>query len=229
MAIVKPSEYPDWTVNVDGTDNDVVDPTSGQNNVVVPPAGKQLLGWDFKEKPPRNWFNWLARRTTQWIRWLDQEMAVLRASASSTTFNVVSGGGGSVVADGSKWMQLHKLPGTVKTVVCHCHFLFRPDAADNLYYVYAEIPDAFRPSVAAWAPGNLRVCSAVCVKTDGGVKTDIENIYAGVLRDGSTNKLVFSDKQMIFAEPTSGVFSGSGLIAGDGFFVFANLIWQAAT
>lgn len=72
----KPSVYPDWAVKVDGTDNDVVDGTTGQNNVVAPSAPKQLLGWEYNEKPPRQYFNWLARLVTQWIRWLDGEMTL---------------------------------------------------------------------------------------------------------------------------------------------------------
>lgn len=67
----KPTVYPDWAVNTDGTDNDVVDPDSGQNNVVEPAAGIKLTGWAYAELPPRQYFNWLSRIVTQWIRWFD--------------------------------------------------------------------------------------------------------------------------------------------------------------
>ena len=67
----RPSVFPDWAVNPDGTDHDVADGTTGQNNVVVPPPEKTLIGWQYNEKPPRQYFNWLARIVTQWIRWLD--------------------------------------------------------------------------------------------------------------------------------------------------------------
>ena len=88
MAIAKPTKIPQWTVNVDGSDNDVADPTSGQNNVVEPPAGKKLLGWDFKEKPPRNWFNWLSRLTAQWFLWLSEQTApVGKFSGSSPDYS----------------------------------------------------------------------------------------------------------------------------------------------
>jgi hypothetical protein len=62
--------YPDMAVNSDGTDNNVTDPTSGQNNVVAASGAKQASGWNFTEKPARNVMNWLHRLTTQWIRWL---------------------------------------------------------------------------------------------------------------------------------------------------------------
>jgi hypothetical protein len=67
----KPSVYPDFAVNTDGTDNDVVNSESGENNVEEPTAPKKLLGWDYKEKPPRGHMNWLHRITTQWVRWFD--------------------------------------------------------------------------------------------------------------------------------------------------------------
>ena len=70
----KPTVYPDCAVNPDGTDNDVTDPTSGQNNVVAPSPGKQATGFLYNEKPPRQHFNWLARLTTQWIRYLNEKV-----------------------------------------------------------------------------------------------------------------------------------------------------------
>jgi len=64
----KPTKIPEWAVN------DVVDPTSGQNNVVEPAGAIKLLGWDFKEKPPRQYFNWLARYTYLWCQYLDDSI-----------------------------------------------------------------------------------------------------------------------------------------------------------
>ncbi len=84
MALTKPTKFPQWATDANGNDNDVVNPTSGQNNVVEPPAAKKLLGWDFKEKPPRNWFNWLARLTAQWLKWLDEQTAETGKVSAST-------------------------------------------------------------------------------------------------------------------------------------------------
>jgi hypothetical protein len=90
MSIAKPTKYPDWSVNPDGTDNDVTNPQSGQNNVVEPDAGKKLLGWDFGEKPPRQYFNWLARVKRKWIQWLDEQLMTADADGNdiSTSFNM---------------------------------------------------------------------------------------------------------------------------------------------
>ncbi len=72
MAAIKPTVYPDFCVNTNGTDHNVVDSTTGENNVVAPDAGKKLNGFLYNEKPPRQHFNWLYRIITQWVRWLDE-------------------------------------------------------------------------------------------------------------------------------------------------------------
>ena len=75
--------------------SDRSDPTSGQNNVLTPPMEKQVYGWNFKEKPPRNWFNWLGRYTYLWLVWLDQQEAQSKTVNNAGTvpaFNVVTGG-----------------------------------------------------------------------------------------------------------------------------------------
>jgi hypothetical protein len=65
--VSKPSILPEWA------ENDVVDPISGQNNVLEPPNEKKLEGWARLEFPPRNWFNWLGRYTYRWLNWLKQQ------------------------------------------------------------------------------------------------------------------------------------------------------------
>lgn len=85
----KPSDYPIWA------ENDVVDPVSGQNNVLEPPLEKQLNGWDRLEHPPRNWLNWLGRLTNRWIEWFDQQESQSRTVDNSGTdpiADVITGG-----------------------------------------------------------------------------------------------------------------------------------------
>ena len=69
MTFARPTIFPDMAVNTDGTDNDVLDPATNQNNAIAPPAPRQLTGWLSNEKPFRQYFNWLHRITTQWLRW----------------------------------------------------------------------------------------------------------------------------------------------------------------
>jgi hypothetical protein len=67
MALTSvPDKVPEWA------SSDVVDGVTGTNNVVEPSAGKKALGWSFSEFPPREWMNWLARKTYQWINYFNQ-------------------------------------------------------------------------------------------------------------------------------------------------------------
>lgn len=59
-----PGVVPNWAMN------NVVDPISGQPNVVTPPIEKQDNGWAFGEFPPRQWFNWLGRNTAERLQGL---------------------------------------------------------------------------------------------------------------------------------------------------------------
>jgi hypothetical protein len=87
----KPSVFPQWAMNTDGTDNDVIDSTSGVNNVVEPDASKKLVGWGYQEAPPRQFMNWIHRITGQWIRWFDQSIdPIVAAGTFSVTFNICS-------------------------------------------------------------------------------------------------------------------------------------------
>jgi len=66
-----PDKYPQWAVN------DVIDPTSGQNNVADPDLSdpsKKLEGWAFKEFPPRQWFNFLHRLVNDWTEYFNADL-----------------------------------------------------------------------------------------------------------------------------------------------------------
>jgi hypothetical protein len=67
MVLPQPTEFPDWATQ------DQTDPVSHINNVVTPPLEMQQSGWHRQEYPPRQWFNWLARFTGKWIRYLNQQ------------------------------------------------------------------------------------------------------------------------------------------------------------
>lgn len=62
----KPTVVPLWAMD------NVVDPLTGIPNVQTPPIEKQNNGW-ILQFPPRQWFNWLARYTAEWILWLKQQ------------------------------------------------------------------------------------------------------------------------------------------------------------
>lgn len=80
----KPDDYADWAVDPQ------VNPISGQNNFEKPPAGEIQFGWQYLQKPPRQWFNWWQRTAGQWVRWLEYRATrepVVDAGASGVTLS----------------------------------------------------------------------------------------------------------------------------------------------
>lgn len=71
----KPDKFPDWALEEE------VDPVSGQLNRVEPPEFRKETGWQRREIPPRQWFNWQAWLTGKWIRWIED-----RISDATTVF-----------------------------------------------------------------------------------------------------------------------------------------------
>ena len=80
----KPTDLPRWA------ENNVVDPISGQNNVLEPPEEKKDSGWARLEFPPRQWFNWISRKTWEWLAWLKQqeEQAVIKNGDGELLFPI---------------------------------------------------------------------------------------------------------------------------------------------
>jgi len=62
----KPSAIPEFAIL------DQVDPVTSTNNVVEPPTAKKNYGWNYLEKPARNYFNWLHRFNYLWIEYFNQ-------------------------------------------------------------------------------------------------------------------------------------------------------------
>lgn len=98
--MAKPTKFPEWAVN------DVVDPTSEQNNVVEPSGAKKLLGWDFKEFPPRQYFNWLSRLINNWIVWFDSLLDQGVKVGDNPEFNSVK------LGSASPQLKVKKITGT---------------------------------------------------------------------------------------------------------------------
>lgn len=79
MALPRPSKFPEYARN------DVVDPTSGVNNVVEPGESKKDLGHGpLGEFPPRQYMNWIHRLTTEWLKWLDEQVTDVLPVSSGT-------------------------------------------------------------------------------------------------------------------------------------------------
>ena len=65
MPAIKPTEYPQFAVNPDGTASsaDIIEPTEPQ----------KLTGWLPAVKPPSQTFNWLHSLVARWSMWFDQQ------------------------------------------------------------------------------------------------------------------------------------------------------------
>lgn len=62
--MAKPTELPRWA-SVAGTGAD------GQPHIEEAPNSKKDSGWQWKEKPPRQWQNWFMNLVYKWLSWFD--------------------------------------------------------------------------------------------------------------------------------------------------------------
>lgn len=79
--------------------DNVVDPISGQPNVVTPPPEKQDNGWAFGEFPPRQWFNWLGRNTAERLESLSdlaEQEVVSDGTGASPSYDVSGNPDGAI-------------------------------------------------------------------------------------------------------------------------------------
>ena len=67
MAI-EPTKYPEWARVYEPNH-----PISNQPNIAEPSDTKKDSGFTFKERPPRQNFNWLFNLIDSWIKWFKQE------------------------------------------------------------------------------------------------------------------------------------------------------------
>lgn len=70
--VVKPDKFPEWAKNL------VQDEYNKEFNRYEPPQAKKDVGWSRGEVPPRQWVNYQAWLTNQWIEYFDQEIEKLK-------------------------------------------------------------------------------------------------------------------------------------------------------
>jgi len=87
----RPDGFPEWA------DENPVDPVSGQLARVEPPDGQKQTGWDRNQVPPRQWMNWLAWKTNQWIQWLDRNRSKLDSYSVSELPPAAEVGAGAMI------------------------------------------------------------------------------------------------------------------------------------
>lgn len=62
----KPTEKPRWASTA------INNGPGGEPNISTPLSGKQDIGWEYLEKPPREWWNWMQNLNYQWINYFEE-------------------------------------------------------------------------------------------------------------------------------------------------------------
>jgi hypothetical protein len=70
MPVTRPTTFPDIALN------DVANGLGGANNVQEPPLEFKEEGWDYGQKPEREFFNWLGRVTNNWLKYTDDQVTI---------------------------------------------------------------------------------------------------------------------------------------------------------
>lgn len=115
----RPEKYNGWTVNIE-----VID-INGEINVIEPPSIKKQQGWAYDEVAVYQWFNWLEQNTDQWIKYLDENITVLKQKVNKAPVFTMStlpsaseegkgsyiyveevDGGSLVFSDGQHWRKI---------------------------------------------------------------------------------------------------------------------------
>ncbi len=73
----KPIVFPDLATD------DVYNGLLGAINVQEPPTDIKTDGWDYGQKPPREFFNWYGRLYNNWIKYIDERITALMTSKTS--------------------------------------------------------------------------------------------------------------------------------------------------
>lgn len=156
---------------------DQIDPTSGENNVVAPIPTKQNYGWTFKEKPPRQHFNWLHRWTYRWLKWTDdyfQEgtIPMLMTCGGPVTFNGYSalgvGSAGELVGTEIYFDMEYRIFGDIIEIIIPYGDTDNPNGR-GVYGIAIDAPPAFlkiEPRTSwpiSFNTASRQICSAVLV------------------------------------------------------------------
>ena len=108
-----PTSYPDWAMT------DVVDPTSGSNNCIEPPAEKKQFGATYAGVLERNFLNWMFRNICFWIKFLngalhtptdflntDKPLASDFQAGKMIYISDLGSGGSMAFSDGTNWRKV---------------------------------------------------------------------------------------------------------------------------
>lgn len=106
---IKPCVLPEWASEL------TKDAVSEQYNIYEPPLQKKKLGWGYKEKPPRQWLNWLHNTTYEWLKYFDcflnrpkiYKRAQLPIAAENKALTVyISDSNTLAYSNGTNWVKI---------------------------------------------------------------------------------------------------------------------------
>ena len=92
---IKPNSLPRWA------STDVVNGVTGQNNVIEPSSAKKDLGWDYLEKPARNYMNWAQRISYLNLEYLINEVDQFAPHESDPQAMTVTVDSGRIFSNGT--------------------------------------------------------------------------------------------------------------------------------
>lgn len=208
----EPASKPRWTIIDTGwavSDNDVVNSTSGENNVSEPPEAKKDLGWDFREYPPRQWDNWFKRLVSKWIPYLNQEAnaAVRQNYYRGSDFGALTSSPGGTIATYDYGASRIQIP-PMRSFIDRIGFLLLDlyfTVSGNTKAVYFSLPDGITLLAATQFSSGA---SHLAGRKDSSFLPDIFGV-GGIV--GADNCVSISNSQVLTAtSPVSDVFTTGG-------------------
>lgn len=187
----RPDKYPEWA------SQDVQDPIALSDNVIEPPPEKKLIGWSRLEKPPRNWMNWLDRKTYQWIAYFDSMLTGANGGLPLGSFTpTINGLGG-----GSFFYALQK--GYYQRIGNTCFINIEVNWQNN------SNPDAnvYIPNLPFAAKNDIDMNQTLTVCRGVGPTLAGKGILKGLLNPNSNFLVIWAD------DPTTGngtIVNGAG-------------------
>ena len=131
-----PSTLPLWATE------DQVDPITNQDNVVEPTEAYKASGWNFKDIPPRQYFNWLFRKINEWFTYIKNDIV------TDSEATVSLGGVQGTVTGTLRWVTLGS------TIIVKIPRLYSGDPINGVKDVYIkDIPTALQIKQSEAADG----------------------------------------------------------------------------
>lgn len=201
----RPDAFPRWATVPS------FDALSGQPNVLEPPGAKKNTGFHYREKPPRNWLNWLQNTNDSWLEFLDEQKQRLHSDYSFNAFETlpaVTAPGGLFVDVSSAvdvWLNGEKFlqPATVSSI---------PVAASNTSYIYLDTDRVYKATTSsdtATAANRLLVAKAV---TSGVAVTSL--VAIGRRRSQATHTITVGPGESEFTDLQRAIQHAQALLAG---------------